>query len=168
MRHAPSERNFHILYGLAAGLGAAERDELKLRPASEHAYTAALAPPPAGLATAAARRAATFGALEAQRDATTLSEVSEALRHVGLEKYEQWQAWRVLTAVLHLGDVGFGGDEAAEVDGATLEALKAAAALLGLELAPLRLAFLSRSIHAAGELSATPNTPLALALTLAL
>ena len=39
---------------------------------------------------------------------------------MGLEKYEQWQAWRVLAAVLHLGDVGFGGDEVAEVDGATL------------------------------------------------
>ena len=46
--------------------------------------------------------------------------MSEALRHVGLEKYEQWQAWRVLAAVLHLGDVGFGGDDVAEVDGATL------------------------------------------------
>ena len=77
---------------------------------------------------------------------------------MGLEKYEQWQAWRVLAAVLHLGDVGFCGDEAAEVEGATLEALKAAASLLGLELAPLRLAFVSRSIHVAGEFIATPNT----------
>ena len=49
---------------------------------------------------------------------------------MGLEKYEQWQAWRVLAAVLHLGDVGFGGDDVAEVDDATLEALRTAAALL--------------------------------------
>ena len=74
--------------------------------------------------------------------------MSEALRHVGLEKYEQWQAWRVLAAVLHLGDVGFGGDDVAEVDDATLEALRTAAALLGLELEPLRLAFVSRATHA--------------------
>ena len=158
VRHAPSERSFHILYGLHTGLGAAERDELRLRPASEHAYTAAVLLPPAGLTAAAAGRAAAFGAAEAQRDAATLAEVSEALRHVGLEKYEQWQAWRVLAAVLHLGDVGFCGDEAAEVEGATLEALKAAASLLGLELAPLRLAFVSRSIHVAGEFIPTPNT----------
>ena len=84
--------------------------------------------------------------------------MSEALQHVGLEKYEQWQLWRVLAAVLHLGDVRFEGDEAAEVDGATLEALKTAAALLGLDLAPLRLAFVSRSIHVASEFISTPNT----------
>ena len=76
----------------------------------------------AGLTAADAGRANSFGAAEARRDAATLAEVSEALRHVGLvgvgvgwasprpnpnpeqlsealrhvglEKYEQWQAWR--------------------------------------------------------------------------
>ena len=79
VRHAPSERSFHILYGLAAGLGAAERDELRLRPAQGHRYTAEVR---TGLTAADAGRAASFGAAEARRDAATLAEVSAALRHV--------------------------------------------------------------------------------------
>ena len=81
VRHAPSERSFHILYGLAAGLGAAERDELRLRPAQGHRYTAEVR---AGIPAADAGRAASFGAAEARRDAATLAEVSAALRHGGL------------------------------------------------------------------------------------
>ena len=179
VRHAPAERSFHIMYGLAAGLGAAEKAELLLRDPQQHVYTAVARAPPSA-APGAAARAAAYAKEEATRDLGTLAEVGEALRHVGLESFEQArdlgaispdlgrpplltprliccdlarspeaqaQAWRVLAAVLHLGDVRFGGDDAAEVAEGSLPALQAAAALLGSEsLAALRHVLVTRCI----------------------
>lgn len=155
VRPAPGSRNFHIFYALLAGLSPTEAADLflvaeavqlgaTLKPLGATAFRYArvdAAAPGTGSSPAAMRA-------EAARDKATLREIGRALETLGLAPYDQWQAWRVLGATLHLGNVAFdtdltprGGEaDTAEVrPGPSAAALEAAASLLGLPLEALSL-----------------------------
>ena len=73
------------------------------------------------------------------------------------------QVWRVLGAMLHVGNLQFGGGESAELEQASEGALRSASALLGLQVAALRHALVTRCIKAGTEFISTPNTDAAAA-----
>ena len=161
--HAPGERTFHVFYALLAGLSPAQLAELSLDSnggggggggaAGRFRYTAASAAD----ATRWARMNQASLDAEAQRDARTLDEVGRALEAAGVGSYVLWQVWRALAAVLHLGELSFSGEEA-ELDRACEEHLRIASSLLGLDLAALRHALVTRCIKAGSEFISTPNS----------
>jgi len=124
VRVAPAERSFHVFYALLAGLSSTEAAELQLDCLAPNGYTYIATSDAVGGPAAAD---------EAARDASALSEIGAALELLGTPRATQWQAWRVLAAVLRLGNVvvsaaADGGTEVARVDeGESAASLEAAA-----------------------------------------
>lgn len=69
---------------------------------------------------------------------------------MGIEAVDQAQLWRVLAAILHLGNVTFTGDEEAELSKPST-ALGSAARLLGLAPAQIAATMLQRRISTGSE-----------------
>ncbi|KAJ3368121.1 hypothetical protein GGF31_006829 [Allomyces arbusculus] len=85
-----SERNFHVFYYLLAGASPELRTELSLDPNGVYAYLNYGALPTRGL-----------------DDAGRFNDLQEQLRQVGLSKRVQVAMWRVLAAILHIGNLKF-------------------------------------------------------------
>jgi myosin-5 len=139
----PGERGFHVFYQLCAGAGAEERAECRL-------------PPPAqALERFAYLSGSGCTAIAGVDDAAAFAEVQHAMRSVGIAPPQQRGIWRVLAAVLWLGNVGFapvGDTDAVRVSGeGSGEALAAAAALLAVPEAALEAALTTRRMLAGGE-----------------
>jgi chitin synthase len=85
------ERNFHVFYQLMAGALADERQRWRLQDASAYAY----------LGASAAFRA------PSTNDEMQFENLRACLKAVGLGKKPQSQIFRVLAAIIHLGNVQF-------------------------------------------------------------
>ena len=146
----PGERNYHIFYQLLAEPRL--REQWRLPPALQCRYLRGLAEGVPTVATVDASDARGFGAAR------------HALSLFGVAADAAEAVWRVVAAVVLLGNVGFiapaGGDAAAVADAPPLEAGSAA---LGCAADALRGALLVRHVSVAGDVTATPLTPKAAA-----
>jgi myosin-5 len=83
------ERNYHVFYQLIAGASDAQREELSLKPVEEFSYLN--------------QGSAPF--IDGVDDKAEFNLTSEALSKVGVPAETQAGIWRLLAALLHIGDV---------------------------------------------------------------
>ncbi|KAI9221863.1 P-loop containing nucleoside triphosphate hydrolase protein [Blastocladiella britannica] len=85
-----TERNYHIFYQLCAGAPAAERKELSLGPHSNFHYL---------------NQGGGNGIVPGVDDAQEFDITQRALSTIGISVSVQWKVFRLLAAILHLGNV---------------------------------------------------------------
>eukprot|EP00241_Pyramimonas_parkeae_P001122 CAMPEP_0114267720 /NCGR_PEP_ID=MMETSP0058-20121206/25492_1 /TAXON_ID=36894 /ORGANISM="Pyramimonas parkeae, CCMP726" /LENGTH=536 /DNA_ID=CAMNT_0001385683 /DNA_START=70 /DNA_END=1678 /DNA_ORIENTATION=- len=125
------ERNYHIFYQLCAGASPEEVESLKLKPASEFHYL----------------NQSKCYELSGVDNAEEFARTRRAMSIVGITEAQQDSVWRIVAAVLHLGNVKFAGEEEAKfADEASEEAVGCVAALLHADRALLDKALLIRTI----------------------
>ena len=138
----PGERSYHVFYQLCRGAAADER-------------AACLLPAADDLETFAYLRGSGCTQIPGVDDAAEFAEVKRAMGDVGIGADQQRGIWRVLSAVLWLGNVEFsspGDSDAADVAAGESEAaLARAAELLGVPPAALAAALTRRNMVAGGE-----------------
>ncbi|CEP14736.1 hypothetical protein [Parasitella parasitica] len=111
-----TERNYHIFYQLCAGASEAERQELALKEWSEFHYL----------------NQSGTGVIPSVDDAKDFQETRTALNTIGIHKKTQSDIFRLLAALLHLGDIDIGGRNDATLADDEPSLLKATQ-LLGLD-----------------------------------
>lgn len=112
-----NERNYHIFYQLIAGATDAERQELALLPAEEFFYLNQ------GSATV----------IDGVDDKHVFEkETKDGLAKIGIKQEQQSQIWRLLAALLHLGNVKIGASRTESVLSSDEPALQHACRLLGI------------------------------------
>lgn len=133
------ERSYHIFYQLCAGASEEQREEMGLGGgASSFRYL----------------NTSDVYTLTDVDDAQEFRHTLEAMRIVGLQQHHVEAVLRTVAGVLHLGNVEFSNnssDEAGVEEGASMEALEAAARLLGVSDLGLEAALTTRAIDARGE-----------------
>jgi len=83
------ERNYHVFYQLIAGATDAEREELSLRPVEEFSYLNQGSAP----------------VIDGVDDKAEFNATRESLTKVGVPPETQSGIWRLLAALLHIGDI---------------------------------------------------------------
>jgi myosin-5 len=83
------ERNYHVFYQLIAGATEAEREELSLRPVEEFSYLNQGSAP----------------VIDGVDDKAEFNATRESLTKVGVPPETQAGIWRLLAALLHIGDI---------------------------------------------------------------
>eukprot|EP00741_Cyanophora_paradoxa_P014856 tig00000189_g14332.t1 len=91
VRQSPGERNFHVFYQLCAGADPALRERLRLRPATEFRYL----------------RQGNCFSIEGVSDSEEFARTSRAMEVVGMSGEERESVFRVLAAVLAIGELDF-------------------------------------------------------------
>eukprot|EP00004_Rigifila_ramosa_P020691 TRINITY_DN5403_c0_g1_i2.p1 TRINITY_DN5403_c0_g1~~TRINITY_DN5403_c0_g1_i2.p1 ORF type:complete len:1321 (-),score=360.16 TRINITY_DN5403_c0_g1_i2:49-3759(-) len=141
----PGERNYHIFYQLLAGLTAEERAELKLQqPADYHYLSQSGCYEIAGVS-----------------DSNDFQRVRKAMAIIGLDEAAQKSIFRILAAILHLGNVEF--TQSKRSDAAVMKevgALETAAELLGCSASVFQDRLLTRTMKSRNEVISTPLNPL--------
>eukprot|EP00873_Tetraselmis_striata_P040360 jgi/Tetstr1/460624/TSEL_005822.t1 len=127
------ERNYHIFYQLCEGAGDVLREELFLRPAAEFRYL---------------NQSSCFQ-LDGVDNAKEFKRTRHAMKVVGIASEEQRSVFKVVAAVLHLGNIMFAeGSEpdSSRIDGEGAEFhLQACASLLGVGVEGLRKGLTTRT-----------------------
>lgn len=120
-----TERNYHIFYQLLAGAPSKERKDLSL-PADpqQFAYLAGGGP--------------SSSSIQGVDDAKEFRDTQEALSTVGISVEQQWHVFRVLAALLHLGNVRITQSRTDAVLSDDDAALSLATDLLGLPLSDFK------------------------------
>jgi len=113
-----SERNYHIFYQLCAGATPEEREELGLGTVEEYNYLNQGGDP----------------IIPNVDDAAEFTLTRQALTSVSVSEKAQVQIWKLLAALLHLGNINIGGTAAATL-AASEPSLAKAAELLGVDAA---------------------------------
>lgn len=137
----PNERSYHIFYQLCRGASAEERTLSSL---PEHVEDFDYL------------RGSGCSEIDGVDDAAAFEEVKIALNDIGINSDQQHAIWRVLSAVLWLGNIKFsqsGSSDAAHIkDGDSMRALCTAASLLGCHPDHLEASLVRRRMVAGGEL----------------
>jgi len=136
----PKERSYHIFYQLLAGTTPSERAALRLGEAQSY------------------RLLADGGAdirVPGVDDATEFAHVRAGLTAVGVEASQQDQVWRIVAAVLLLGNVRFSGEDDCRVAKASTRDANTVADLLGVSRDALTASLTSSSIQAGGKALST-------------
>eukprot|EP00854_Cymbomonas_tetramitiformis_P018652 gene18652-22267_t len=124
----PGERNFHIFYQLCKGTSAEERDELGLLPAEDFFYLAQ----------------SECTEIEDVDDALQFKEVRESMQTFGFSTEEMKDLFRVLSAILQLGNLCFEDDEEGRAVLVTPAVMENAARLLKVTTPALHRALTER------------------------
>ncbi len=139
-KQAQGERSFHVFYYLLAGATAEERKQLDLPAAGPGAPTSFRFLSGSGCTT-----------ISGVNDSSEYGAVRRALAVVGVEPTEQTTLWRLVAAVLHLGNVQFSkGRDGASLDPASRAAAVSASKLLGVDVATLERALCYRTVQRQG------------------
>lgn len=130
-----NERNYHIFYQLCAGAPASERKEL-------------------GLDSAASFACLNQGGnqvIPGVNDAEDFKETQKALSTVGLTAERQWSVFRLLAALMHLGNVQINASRTDAVLAQDDASLFMATKLLGIDLSEFRKWAVKKQIVTRGE-----------------
>ncbi|XP_051985002.1 unconventional myosin-X [Xyrauchen texanus] len=140
VRQNPGERNYHIFYALLAGTSAEQREGFSLSPPENFHYLCQ------------------SGCVKdkAINDTETFQEVLIALRTMQFGEENIKEVLRLLSGILHMGNIEFLTAGGAQVCSKT--ALSKAAELLGLDCAQLAEVLTHRSMILRGEEISTPLT----------
>lgn len=130
-----SERNYHIFYQLCAGAPASERKELGLDDASKFNYL----------------NQGNSKVIAGVNDAEDFKDTQKALGTVGLTVERQWFIFRILAALLHLGNTEIGATRTDAILPQDEPSLFIAAKLLGIDLAEFRKWTVKKQIVTRGE-----------------
>jgi Myosin head (motor domain) len=134
----PGERNYHIFYEILSGLS--QRERLLLRVGNFTAYDFKM--------TAVS---GTFDRRDGVTDRDAFKELREALDTVGFTAEEQFEIFRVCTALLHASNLSFQeSNDASELD-LSNPSLRCAVDLLGVSVIGLNEACCRFAIEARGE-----------------
>ena len=130
MHQSPGGRSYHIFYQFLTGASPEERRLYELGPLSSFAY------PCAGKCLS----------VEHILDADDFGQTKRAMDLIGITPAEQQDIFRVLAAVLHIGDLPFGASTDADAD-IDLALLSKVANMLACPADSVRDAFCRRTIH---------------------
>ena len=152
VHHARNECNFHCFFELLHGLPQDARADLRLPAPKANAKDLGFE----YLKSDAAR------ARSAERDAEHFAKAETAFGYIGLGADDVSGIHRLLVALLHLGNVTFGGGEEAALDAQgrapASKACQEAAALLGCEAEHLATGMVSRKLKAGSDWVVTANS----------
>ncbi|KAI9989731.1 hypothetical protein PInf_020018 [Phytophthora infestans] len=151
------ERNYHVFYEMCRGSSASEREELVLLDLPEYAYL---------------NQSECYERLDGVVDAESYQVTRRAMSSIGMSSDEQLNVMKIVSAVLHLGNLCFttatrngGKDDASVVDmdecGANIRAI---CSLLGVEEDVLCSTLCTKKIKAGAEFITT-RLPVAQALS---
>ncbi|XP_016385335.1 unconventional myosin-X-like isoform X1 [Sinocyclocheilus rhinocerous] len=140
VRQNPGERNYHIFYALLAGTSAEQRESFSLSPPEGFHYL--------GQSGCVKDKAI--------NDTETFQEVLNALRTMQFGEENIKEVLRLLSGILHVGNIEFLTAGGAQV--CSKSALSKAADLLGLDCAQLAEVLTHRSMILRGEEISTPLT----------
>uniref|UniRef100_A0A8C2D1B7 Myosin X n=1 Tax=Cyprinus carpio TaxID=7962 RepID=A0A8C2D1B7_CYPCA len=140
VRQNPGERNYHIFYALLAGTSAEQRESFSLSPPEGFHYL--------GQSGCVKDKAI--------NDTETFQEVLNALRTMQFGEENIKEVLRLLSGILHVGNIDFLTAGGAQV--CSKSALSKAADLLGLDCAQLAEVLTHRSMILRGEEISTPLT----------
>lgn len=129
------ERNFHIFYQLCAGAPSSERKDLGLGDASEFTYLNQGGNP----------------RIQGVDDAEEFKATQKALSTVGVKIEQQWQIFRLLAALLHLGNVKISAVRNDAMIGDEETNLFVATNMLGIDSSEFRKWCVKRQIQMRGE-----------------
>mmetsp|Transcript_26571 Transcript_26571/g.44608 ORF Transcript_26571/g.44608 Transcript_26571/m.44608 type:complete len:1023 (-) Transcript_26571:177-3245(-) len=129
---AHDERNFHIFYQLCAGLSAAEKRKYHIMAADKYRYLSK------------------GGCLSVDRmnDAKEFAEMFEGMRAIGMTQEEAAECWRLVSAVMWLGEVQFDKDGEEKSKVRNKNVVETIAELLACKPGVLEAALTSRHIQA--------------------
>ena len=116
VRLGPGDRNFHILYQICAGLSPQEKQDLKMSNAESYHYL---------------NQSEVF-TIQGRSEAEEFKITRAAMDTMGISSREQESIFRVVAAILHLGNVVFQSDkkDGATTSEATAQDLETASDLL--------------------------------------
>jgi myosin heavy subunit len=136
------ERNYHVFYHLLAGAEQALLDKWHLKDAAAYAYLNG------GKCTA----------VPTIDDSERFQDVTAAFAVMGVSELRVQSVWRILAAILHIGELKFvkGGDATKLADA---DATATAAAVLGVNAEQLSAALLVRTITVRGQTTRIPLSP---------
>ncbi|KAI8639664.1 P-loop containing nucleoside triphosphate hydrolase protein [Parasitella parasitica] len=137
-----TERNYHIFYQLCAGASEAERQELALKEWSGFHYL----------------NQSGTGVIPSVDDAKDFQETRTALNTIGIHSETQSEIFRLLAALLHLGDIDIGGRNDATLADDEPSLLKATQ-LLGLDTLDFRKWIVRKQIVTRSEKIVTNLSP---------
>ncbi|KAI8059029.1 P-loop containing nucleoside triphosphate hydrolase protein [Gilbertella persicaria] len=129
-----TERNYHVFYQLCSGATDAERQELDLKPWSEFHYM----------------NQSGTGSIDGVDDAKDFAETREGLKTIGINENTQTEIFRLLAALLHLGNIEIGGRNDATLPEDEPSLVKATE-LLGLDTSEFRKWIVRRQIVTRSE-----------------
>eukprot|EP01025_Chloroclados_australasicus_P040985 TRINITY_DN4316_c0_g2_i1.p1 TRINITY_DN4316_c0_g2~~TRINITY_DN4316_c0_g2_i1.p1 ORF type:complete len:1132 (-),score=113.18 TRINITY_DN4316_c0_g2_i1:883-4278(-) len=135
------ERSYHIFYQLCKGATEEQRERYHLGPAQEYRYL---------------NQSDTYE-LEDRDDIEEFKLCLHAMRTIGMSTGEQDSVFRIVAAILHLGNVTFSGSEDAELSGPEAEqALAHCADLLQVQVDQLKFALMKRNLKTPAGVIVTP------------
>jgi len=111
------ERNYHVFYQLVAGATDAERKELNILPVEDYNYLNQGSSP----------------TIEGVDDKAEYDALKKSLSTIGITNDEQTQIFKILAALLHLGNVSITASRSDSVLAPTDPSLQTAAAILGVD-----------------------------------
>ena len=147
IKQTPGERNFHIFYQLIKGAPKDLKVKVLLGNVGDYEYLN--------------RSGCTD--IEGVDDAKEFEETSKAMDEVGIPESDKTEIFKLVAAILHLGNVKFCGDGkgSAKLDAATKSSLSSAASLMRIEADLLEISLTTKVVEALGRASSY-NTPLTL------
>ncbi|KAE8892631.1 Myosin-12 [Phytophthora fragariae] len=151
------ERNYHVFYEMCGGSSPTEREELALLDIHEYAYL---------------NQSECYERLDGVDDAESYRVTRRAMSSIGMSSDEQLNVMKIVSAVLHLGNLSFttatrngGKDDASVVDMDDCgDSIRAICALLGVQEDDLRSTLCTKQIKAGAEFITT-RLPVAQALS---
>lgn len=136
------ERNYHIFYELCSGASQEDRAALGLLDVTEYKYL---------------NTSECYVRLDGVDDAQSYQETRHAMTSIGMDNDEQLHVMKVVSAVLHLGNITFvseKGKESSTIDASSplsLSSLEAICRLLGVEQQVLHNTLCTKQIKAGAE-----------------
>ena len=114
---ASGERNFHAFYHLLAGADAEMRQQFRLLDPQSYHYTNQ------GNATT----------IQGVDDAKEFKDVCHAMEVMGISAEDQWNVWRIVAAILYIGNITFGQNDKDEAYVLDTSVSATAAYLVGID-----------------------------------